>query len=71
MDPEMYELLYEIYKTSKVNKPSIEINVSVVITKIIDRFEADIGRTLNEEKSDMYINYAVMFTVLKDVGMLN
>ena len=50
MDPEMYELLYEIYKTSKVNKPSIEIIVSVVITKIIDRIEADIGRTLNEEK---------------------
>ena len=72
MDPEMYELLYEIYETFKVNKPSIETNVSVVVTKIIEKIEADIGRTLTEEeKSDMYIHYAVMLAILRDVGMLN
>jgi len=32
LDEDMYELVRRIYETFKVNKPPIEVNVSVVVT---------------------------------------
>jgi hypothetical protein len=72
LDEEMYELVMAVYNTFKVNKPSIETNVSVVVTDQINELERKIGRRLSEEeKTSLYIRYAVELAILRDVGLLN
>ncbi|MCY0860686.1 MAG: hypothetical protein OWQ54_09690 [Sulfolobaceae archaeon] len=72
LDEEMYELLMDIYYTFKVNKPSIETNISTVITRQIDLLEQKLGKTFSEvEKTSLYIRYAVEVAILKDIGVIN
>ncbi|QKQ99158.1 hypothetical protein GWK48_01005 [Metallosphaera tengchongensis] len=72
LDEEMYKFLYDIYLTFKVNKPSIETNISVVITKEIDDMEREKGRTLSEmERTNLYLRFSVEAAIFKDVGIIN
>lgn len=72
LDEEMYNLVLEIYNVFKVNKPSIETNVSTVITDQINEIERKIGRTLTaEERTSLYVRFAIELAILKDVGLLN
>lgn len=72
LDEEMYNFMLEIYNVFKVNKPSIETNISTVITDQINEIEKNIGRTLNEqEKTSLYIRFAIEAAILKDIGLLN
>ncbi len=72
LDEEMYDLLMDIYYTFKVNKPSIETNISTVITRQIDLLEQKLGKTFSEvEKTSLYIRYAVEVAILKDIGVIN
>jgi hypothetical protein len=72
MSEEMYELLVGIYYTFKVNKPPIEVNISTVVTRQIENFEGKINRSLTaEEKSQLYIKYAIDLAILKDVGAIS
>jgi hypothetical protein len=72
MDEEMYNFVLDIYNTFKVNKPSIETNISVVITNQINEVERKLGRSLSEEeRTRYYIRFAVEAAILKDIGLLN
>jgi hypothetical protein len=55
LDEDMYELLLDVYYTFKVNKPSIETNISTVITRQIEKVEEKFGRRFNEEEKQDYI----------------
>ncbi len=55
LDEDMYELLLDVYYTFKVNKPSIETNISTVITRRIEKVEEKFGRRFNEEEKQDYI----------------
>ena len=71
LDEEMYELLVDIYYTFKVNKPSIETNVSTVVTRQIEKIEEKLNRNLKpEEKTDLYLRYSIELAILKDIGMI-
>ncbi|ARM76785.1 hypothetical protein [Acidianus manzaensis] len=72
LDEEMYNFIMEIYQVFKVNKPSIETNISTVITDQINEIERKIGRSLKEEeKTSLYIRFAVEAAIFKDIGLLN
>ncbi|MEM1630004.1 MAG: hypothetical protein QXR34_07420 [Saccharolobus sp.] len=72
LDEEMYELLLDIYYTFKVNKPSIETNISTVITRQIDKIEEKLGRSLSEEeKTKLYIRFGIEAAILRDIGAIN
>lgn len=72
LDEEMYDLLIDIYYTFKVNKPSIETNISTVITRQMDLLEQKIGRALTaEEKTVLYIKYGIEVAIFKDLGVIN
>ncbi|AEB94870.1 MAG: hypothetical protein QXR57_07975 [Metallosphaera sp.] len=72
VDEEMYKFIMDIYLMFKVNKPSIETNISVVISKQIDELERERGRTLSEnERTQLYLRYAVEAAILKDIGLIN
>jgi hypothetical protein len=72
LDEDMYELVRRIYETFKVNKPPIEVNVSVVVTDHIHELERKLGRTFSEEEmSNLYIRYAIELAILRDVGLIN
>ncbi len=72
MDEEMYKFLFDIYQTFKVNKPSIETNISVVITKQIDDIERERGKTMSEnERTQLYIRFAIEAAIFKDLGLIN
>jgi hypothetical protein len=68
----MYELLLDVYYTFKVNKPSIETNISTVITRQIEKVEEKFGRRFNEEeKTRLYIKYGIEAAILRDIGVIN
>ncbi|BAB66992.1 hypothetical protein [Sulfurisphaera tokodaii] len=72
LDEEMYELLLDLYYTFKVNKPPIEVNVSTVVTRQIENYEAKINRNLDpEEKTHLYLRYSIELAILKDLGMIS
>ncbi|MEM0091915.1 MAG: hypothetical protein QXY68_06155 [Saccharolobus sp.] len=72
LDEEMYELLLDIYYTFKVNKPSIETNISTVITRQIDKIEEKLARSLSEEeKTKLYIRFGIEAAILRDIGAIN
>ena len=72
LDEEMYELLLDIYYTFKVNKPSIETNISTVITRQIDKIEEKLARSLSEEeKTKLYIRFGIKAAILRDIGAIN
>ena len=72
LDEEMYELLLDIYYTFKVNKPSIETNISTVITRQIDKIEEKLGRSLSEEENTkLYIRFGIEAAILRDIGAIN
>ncbi|AHC50850.1 hypothetical protein SUSAZ_01790 [Sulfolobus acidocaldarius SUSAZ] len=72
MDENMYEFLLDIYYTFKVNRPSIETNISTIITRQIERLEEKLNRTFNEkERTDLYIKYGIEAAILKDIGVIN
>ncbi|AOL15577.1 hypothetical protein BFU36_01200 [Sulfolobus sp. A20] len=72
MDEEMYEFLFDLYQTFKVNKPSIETNISTVITRQIEKLEEKIGKTFNEEeKTKLYIRFGIEASILRDIGAIN
>ncbi|QXJ29549.1 Uncharacterized protein J5U23_02418 [Saccharolobus shibatae B12] len=72
LDEDMYELLLDIYYTFKVNKPSIETNISTVITRQIEKVEEEFGRRFNEEeKTRLYIKYGIETAILRDIGVIN
>jgi len=71
LDEEMYELLVDLYYTFKVNKPSIETNVSTVVTRQVENVEERLNRNLKpEEKTDLYLRYSIELAILKDIGMI-
>jgi len=72
LDEDMYELLLDVYYTFKVNKPSIETNISTVITRQIEKVEEKFGRRFNEEeKTRLYIKYGIEAAILRDIGVIN
>ncbi|BDB97942.1 hypothetical protein [Saccharolobus caldissimus] len=72
MDEEMYEFLLDIYYTFKVNKPSIETNISTVITRQIEKLEEKLGKRFNEEeKTRLYIRFGIEAAILRDLGVIN
>ncbi|QXJ32785.1 hypothetical protein [Saccharolobus shibatae] len=72
LDEDMYELLLDIYYTFKVNKPSIETNISTVITRQIEKVEQKFGRGFTEEeKTRLYIKYGIETAILRDIGVIN
>ncbi len=72
MDEEMYKFLMDIYTIFKVNRPSIETNISVVITKQIDDLERERGFPFTgEERTRLHIRYAIEAAILRDVGVIN
>ena len=72
MSETMYELLLDIYYTFKVNKPPLEVNISTVITRQIEKQEEKLGRNFSpEEKTQMYINYSIDLAILKDIGVIS
>ncbi|AAK41319.1 hypothetical protein SULI_10400 [Saccharolobus solfataricus] len=72
LDEDMYDLLLDIYYTFKVNKPSIETNISTVLTRQIDKLEEKFGRRFNEEeKTKLYIKYGIEVAILRDIGVIN
>ena len=72
LDEEMYELLLDIYYTFKVYKPSIETNISTVITRQIDKIEEKLGRSLSEEENTkLYIRFGIEAAILRDIGAIN
>lgn len=72
LDEEMYELLLDIYYTFKVNKPSIETNISTVISRQIDKIEEKLARSLSEEeKTKLYIRFGIEAAILRDIGAIN
>ncbi|BCS93964.1 hypothetical protein L3N51_00464 [Metallosphaera sp. J1] len=72
MDEEMYKFLMDIYLMFKVNKPSIETNISVVISKQIDDMERQLGRTLSEqERTKLYVRFATEAAIFRDLGLIN
>jgi hypothetical protein len=72
MDEEMYEFLLDIYYTFNVNKPSIETNISTVITRQIEKLEEKLGKRFNEEeKTRLYIRFGIEAAILRDLGVIN
>ncbi|BCU69138.1 hypothetical protein [Stygiolobus caldivivus] len=72
MSQQMYELLVDIYYTFKANKAPLEVNISTVVTREIEKYEERLGRNLSpEEKTQMYINYSVDLAILRDIGMIS
>lgn len=72
LDEEMYNFVLAIYNTFKVSRPSIETNISTVITDQINEIERKLGRTLNnEERTSLYIRFAIEAAILRDIGLIN
>ncbi|WP_338601913.1 hypothetical protein V6M85_01105 [Sulfolobus tengchongensis] len=72
LDEDMYEFLLDIYYTFKVNKPSIETNISTVITRQIEKLEEKMGKRFSEEeKTQLYIKYGIEAAILRDIGVMS
>ncbi|BBG22971.1 hypothetical protein [Sulfuracidifex tepidarius] len=69
---EMHDFLLAIYDTFKAGRPSIETNISTVITEQLNEVERKLGRSLtSDERTEMYVRYGVEAAILRDIGVIN
>jgi hypothetical protein len=69
---EMHEFLLAIYDVFKAGRPSVETNISTVITSQMNEMETKLGRVLTtQERTELYVRYGIEAAILKDIGVIN